>query len=126
MRYTDIAIVGGGLAGSTAAAMLGRAGVPTLPLVAGKKETKRQIGIYALLLAPTAVLLWPLGFADEIYGAVAVAAGAIMIGLAWRLRAVGDGGEREAKQLFAFSIIYLFLLFAALLLDAGTSPGRYA
>jgi heme o synthase len=99
-----------------------RAGVPTLPVVAGKVETKRQIGIYALLLAPTAVLLWPLGYADEIYGAVAVGAGTIMVGLALRLRTVGDGGERGAKHLFAFSILYLFLLFAALLLSAGLSP----
>jgi heme o synthase len=96
-----------------------RAGIPTLPVVAGKAETKRRIGIYALLLAPTAVLLWPLGYADEIYGAVSVAAGAIMIVLVSRLRAAEDGGEREAKRLFAFSIMYLFFLFAALLLSAG-------
>ena len=103
-----------------------RAGIPMLPVVAGKVETKRQILIFTLLLAPTTVLLWPLGYAGAIYGTVAVAAGAIMIGLAWRLRTVGQGGEREAKRLFAFSILYLFLLFAALLLDAGMSPGRYA
>jgi protoheme IX farnesyltransferase len=103
-----------------------RAGIPTLPVVAGKMETKRQIWIYTLLLAPTAVLLWPLGYADEVYGAVAVGAGAIMIGLALRLRAAGEGGERGAKHLFAFSILYLFLLFAALLLSAGLSPSRYA
>jgi heme O synthase-like polyprenyltransferase len=41
-----------------------------------------------------------------------------------RLRAVEDGGEREAKHLFAFSIIYLFSLFAALLLSAGMSPDQ--
>jgi heme o synthase len=103
-----------------------RARIPTLPLVAGKVETKRQIAIYAQLLAPTAVLLWPLGYADEIYGGVAIAAGAIMISLALRLRAVEDGGEREAKHLFAYSIIYLFLLFAALLLSAGIRGGQSA
>jgi protoheme IX farnesyltransferase len=103
-----------------------RAGVPTLPVVAGKVETKRQIGIYTLLLTPTAVLLWPLGYADAIYGAVAAAAGAIMIVLALRLGAVGDGRDRAAKHLFAFSIFYLFLLFASLLLSAGMSPDRYA
>jgi protoheme IX farnesyltransferase len=103
-----------------------RAGIPMLPVVAGKVETKRQIRIYTLLLVPTAVLLWPLGSAGAIYGVVAVAAGAIMIGLALRLRTGGDGAEREAKRLFAFSILYLFLLFAALLLDAGTGPGQYA
>jgi heme o synthase len=103
-----------------------RVGIPMLPVVAGKVETKRQILIFTLLLAPTTVLLWPLGYAGATYGTVAVAAGAIMIGLAWRLRTAGDGGEREAKRLFAFSILYLFLLFAALLLDAGMSPGQYA
>jgi protoheme IX farnesyltransferase len=103
-----------------------RAGIRILPVVAGKEETKRQIGIYALLLAPTAVLLWPLGYANEIYGAITVASGAVMIGLALRLRAAGGCGERGAKHLFAFSILYLFLLFAALLLSAGMSPGQYA
>jgi protoheme IX farnesyltransferase len=104
----------------------GRAGIPVLPAVAGKVETKRQIRIYTGLLAPTAILLWPLGYADEIYGAVAAAAGAIMIGLALRLRPAEDGRERRAKHLFAFSILYLFLLFAALLLSAGMGPGQYA
>jgi protoheme IX farnesyltransferase len=102
-----------------------RAGIPTLTAVAGAAETKRQIRIYAVLLAPTAVLLWPLGYADGIYGAVAVAAGAVMIGLTLRLGAV-EGGEGEAKHLFAFSIVYLFLLFAALLLSAGIDRGHYA
>jgi protoheme IX farnesyltransferase len=95
-----------------------RAGIPMLPVVAGKLETKRQIGIYTFLLAPMAVLPWPLGYADAIYGAVAIAAGAIMIGLALRLRTVGDGEKRAARRLFAFSILYLFLLFAALLLGS--------
>jgi heme O synthase-like polyprenyltransferase len=48
-----------------------------------------------------------------------------MMGLASRLRAVEDGGEREAKHLFAFSIIYLVLLFAALLLSAGIGRSQY-
>jgi heme o synthase len=103
-----------------------RADIPILPVVAGKMETKRQIGIYTLLLVPTAILLWPLGYADEIYGAVAVGAGAIMIGLVLRLRSVGDGGEHRAKHLFCFSILYLFLLFAALLLSVGMSSPQDA
>jgi protoheme IX farnesyltransferase len=59
-----------------------RAGIPILPVVAGKEETKRQIGIYTVPSAPIAVLLWPLGYANEIYGAIAAAAGAVMTGLA--------------------------------------------
>jgi heme O synthase-like polyprenyltransferase len=49
-----------------------------------------------------------------------------MIGLALRLRVVGDGGEREAKHLFAFSILYLFLLFAAFLFSSSMNLGQYA
>src|SRR5260370_9676327 len=51
-----------------------RAGIPMLPVVAGKWETKRQILIFTLLLTPTTVLIWPLGYAGAIYGSVAFAA----------------------------------------------------
>jgi hypothetical protein len=81
-----------------------RAGIRIRPVVAGKDETKRQIGTYSLLSALTAVLLWPLGYANEIYGAITVAAGAVMIGLALRLRAVGDRGERGANPLSVFAV----------------------
>jgi protoheme IX farnesyltransferase len=97
-----------------------RAGIPMLPVVAGKAETQRQILIYTLLLVPIAVSLWPLGFAGRIYGAVAVATGAIMIILALRLRAAGAAAcESAAKRLFTFSILYLFLLFAVLFAEEG-------
>jgi heme o synthase len=97
-----------------------RAGIPMLPVVAGKAETQRQILIYTLLLVPIAVSLWPLGFAGRIYGAVAVATGAIMIILALRLRAAGAAAcEPAAKRLFTFSILYLFLLFAVLFAEEG-------
>jgi protoheme IX farnesyltransferase len=89
-----------------------------LPVVAGKAKTQRQILIYTLLLVPIAVSLWPLGFAGWIYGPVAVATGAIMIMLALRLRAArATACEPAAKRLFAFSILYLFLLFAALFVE---------
>jgi heme o synthase len=95
-----------------------RAGIPMLPVVAGKAETQRQILIYTVLLVPMAVSLWPLGFAGWIYGAVAVATGVIMITLALRLREAGAAAcEPAAKRLFAFSILYLFLLFAVLLVE---------
>ena len=97
-----------------------RAGIPMLPVVAGKAETQRQILIYTLLLVPIAVSLWPLGFAGRIYGAVAVATGAIMIIRAIRLRAAGAAAcEPAAKRLFTFSILYLFLLFAVLFAEEG-------
>ena len=75
-----------------------RAGIPMLPVVAGKAETQRQILIYTLLLVPIAVSLWPLGFAGRIYGAVSVATGAIMIILALRLRAAGAAACEPARQ----------------------------
>src|SRR5262249_52350222 len=95
-----------------------RAGVPMLPVVSGARATRRQILFYTLVLAPLGVAPFVLGFAGAFYGAVAVAGGAVMIGLAWRvLRGEGKAGERANRQMFAFSILYLFLLFAALLAE---------
>ena len=65
--------------------------------------------------APVSLLPWALGFTGPIYGVAAIAAGVHMIALAWRLRTDGRTGERAAKRLFAFSIAYLFSLFAAYL-----------
>jgi heme O synthase-like polyprenyltransferase len=65
------------------------------------------------------LLLRPLGYAGETCGGVAIAAGAIMIGLALRQGAVANRGEREPEHLFAYSIFYLFLLFATILLSAN-------
>jgi protoheme IX farnesyltransferase len=94
-----------------------RAGIPMLPVIAGKAETQRQILLYTLILVPTSVLLWPLGFAGPIYGVVAIAAGVVMILLAMQLRGEQTGAVRAARRLFRFSILYLFLLFAALLIE---------
>src|SRR5882672_7679562 len=63
-----------------------RAGIPMLPVIAGKAETRRQILLYTLILVPISVLLWPLGFAGPIYGVVAIAAGVVMTLLAMQLR----------------------------------------
>jgi protoheme IX farnesyltransferase len=93
----------------------GRAGVPMLPVVRGSAATTRQILLYSVLLLPTSLLPWLLGFAGPVYGATALACGAIFVGLAWQLRSSGADG-RAAHRLFAFSIVYLSLLFAALLI----------
>jgi protoheme IX farnesyltransferase len=93
-----------------------RAGVPMLPVVAGAGETRRQILIYTLILAPLGAAPWPLGYAGPLYGVVALAAGAAMIALALRVRAERQG-HAACKQLFGFSILYLFLVFAMLLVD---------
>jgi protoheme IX farnesyltransferase len=91
-----------------------RAGVPMLPVVAGRAETRRQILIYSILLFPVSLLPWALGFAGAIYGATAVLGGAAFIALALKLLASNEADRRPAHRLFAFSILYLFLLFAAL------------
>jgi heme o synthase len=93
-----------------------RAGIPMLPVVAGDRETRRQILLYTLLLAPLGAAPWLLGYAGASYGIVALAAGAAMIALALRVRGERQG-HTASKQLFAFSILYLFLLFAMLLVD---------
>ena len=93
-----------------------RAGIPMLPVVAGATETRRQILLYTLILAPLGVTPWLFGYTGPLYGVVALAGGAAMIALALRVRAERDG-HKAAKQLFGFSILYLFLLFAMLLVD---------
>jgi protoheme IX farnesyltransferase len=93
-----------------------RAGVPMLPVVAGPEETRWQILLYTLFLAPLGAAPWLLGYTGPIYGIAAVLTGAIMIALAFRVRAEVRGYV-AAKQMFAFSILYLFLLFAMLLVD---------
>ncbi len=93
-----------------------RAGVPMLPVVAGERETRRHILIYTLLLAPLGVTPWLLGYAGPTYGIAAAAVGAIMTLLALRVYAE-RGRYTASKQMFAFSILYLFLLFAMLLVD---------
>jgi protoheme IX farnesyltransferase len=96
-----------------------RAGVPMLPVVAGRAETTRQILVYSTLLFPISLLPWALGFAGTIYGATAIVCGVTFIALALRLTRSGTADRRPAHQLFAFSILYLFVLFAALLAGKG-------
>jgi protoheme IX farnesyltransferase len=93
-----------------------RAGIPMLPVVAGAEETRRQILIYTLIVTPLGVAPWLLGYAGPAYGIAAAAVGAAMIALALRVRCERSG-FRASKQLFGFSILYLFLLFAMLLVD---------
>jgi protoheme IX farnesyltransferase len=104
-----------------------RAGIPMLPVVAGELETRRQILRYALVLVPLGIALWPLGYAGPLYGIAAIVIGAAMITLALRVRRESSGYD-ACKHLFAFSILYLFLLFAVLLVDrmSGGLIGHFA
>jgi heme o synthase len=96
-----------------------RAGVPMLPVVAGKAATKRQILIYCFLLVAAAVLPWAFGAAGTVYAVISGLSGAAMIALAIRLDRSLYLDARPARRLFAFSILYLFVRFAALLVDAA-------
>ncbi len=98
-----------------------RAGVPMLPVVAGTDETKRQILLYSVALTLIGATPWFLGYRDAIYGVTALLAGALMVALALQVRSAREGtrADRAAKRLFAFSILYLFTLFAVLLIEAG-------
>jgi protoheme IX farnesyltransferase len=98
-----------------------RAGVPMLPVVAGRTATTRQILVYSALLATASVLPWALGFAGPIYGAIAAIGGALFVGLAFRLSRSSEGDRRAAHRLFVFSIVYLFVLFAAFSIDRGAN-----
>ena len=104
-----------------------RAGIPMLPVVAGHAETRRQILLYSVVLAPVGASPWLLGYAGLLYGVTAIVAGAAMIGLSLHVMALGneDKGLRAAKRLFGVSILYLFVLFAVLLIDDLLgAPGR--
>src|SRR5262249_47260633 len=95
-----------------------RAGIPMLPVVAGREETQRQILLYTLVLAPLGLSPWLMGFAGAAYAAVAIAGGGVMVLLARRLRGQrGAAEEQAAKRLFAFSVLYLFVLFATMLVE---------
>ncbi len=92
-----------------------KAGIPMLPVVAGEAETKRQVLIYTLLLAALSLAPAIVGAAGALYAAVALALGLVFVLCAVRLRS--DRTLRSAWRMFGFSIVYLFLLFAALIVD---------
>ncbi len=98
--------------------------VPMLPVTHGAKSTRRHIFAYTLLLAPLGVAPVLTGLGGPIYGAIAALGGAFFIFLAWRvLKSDAGNGEpaqdKPARDLFGFSIIYLFAVFAALLAERG-------
>jgi protoheme IX farnesyltransferase len=101
-----------------------RAGVPMLPVVAGAKQTRKQIVLYTLLLVPVSLLPWMIGFAGSFYGISSLALGMVFVFASARVAfdrqdASGVSLTRDipAKAAFKFSILYLFLLFGALAAD---------
>jgi heme o synthase len=96
-----------------------RAGVPMLPVVAGPDATRLQILLYTIVLVAVALAPWPLGYFSAVYGVTSLGLGAGMLWLAvdvYRLRE-GITAARATRKLFAFSILYLFALFAVLLAE---------
>jgi protoheme IX farnesyltransferase len=105
-----------------------RAGIPMLPVVAGDATTRLQILLYTLVLAPLGIAPWALGYAGALYGITALIGGVGMLALALQVKAERRPADRASKHLFAFSILYLFVLYAALLVDRGWGGilGRFA
>ena len=96
-----------------------RAGVPMLPVVAGPDATRLQILLYTIVLVAVALAPWPLGYFDAVYGFTSLVLGGGMLALAINVYRHREGLEarRATRKLFGFSILYLFALFATLLLE---------
>jgi protoheme IX farnesyltransferase len=106
-----------------------RAGVPMMPVVSGKLSTRRQILAYALGVFPVGLLPGVVGLAGPLYMAVAVSFGAWFVWDAIAVwRETDDAHEPAARRLFGVSILYLFVLFAALILERllGVAPFGHA
>jgi protoheme IX farnesyltransferase len=96
------------------------AGVPMLPVVAGAKATRIQILLYTLPMAAASIAPWPLGLTGPLYGIAACGLSLAFFVLALRVlanKASEPAGMKPEKQLFAFSILYLFGTFGALVVD---------
>ena len=120
-----------------------KAGIPMMPVARGAKSTRLQIWLYSLIFVASAVAPGFVGMGGLIYQVVSIAGGLAFLGLAfrlWRSRA-GDAPDKAeavgreaalydvraeakpARNLFAFSILYLVALFAALLVESFVVPG---
>ncbi|MBE2994027.1 protoheme IX farnesyltransferase [Sphingomonas sp. CFBP 13603] len=96
------------------------AGVPMLPVVSGERTTRTQIGLYTIPMAAVAILPWPLGLTDAIYGVAAVLLTGWFALLAVRVAkrtTHADDAMKPEKALFKYSILYLFVMFGALVVD---------
>ena len=97
------------------------AGVPMLPVVAGITNTRRQIALYTLPMIAAAIAPWAMGLTGWLYGAASILLNAVFLALAFAVlanKASEPALMRPEKRLFGFSILYLFALFAALVVDA--------
>ncbi|HZP10486.1 heme o synthase [Methyloceanibacter sp.] len=102
-----------------------RAGVPMLPVVSGEDATRLQILVYSLILAPLSMVPAIIGLGGTLYAVAASVLGAIFVVLAYTCyrEREGERAARAAKDLFAYSVLYLFLLFAAMLVEQAFGVG---
>jgi protoheme IX farnesyltransferase len=98
-----------------------RAGVPMMPNARGSARTRLEILVYSLLLAPLGVAPWLTGIAGGLYGAASLVLGAMLLALAVRVYRNRDGSDanKDAMRLFWFTILYLFTLFGAIVVERG-------
>ena len=97
-----------------------RAGVPMLPAVAGQRATRVQIMLYTVPMAIAAVAPWTMGLTGAVYGIGATLLSAIFLLLAIRVgfsRETDQARMKPERRLFAFSILYLFLVFGLVVVD---------
>jgi heme o synthase len=101
-----------------------RAGVPMLPVVAGARETRRQIVIYTLVLVPLTLVPFFMGFSGRVYGVTAAVLGTVFLLRVYGVMTdrqdptgVSLTGDAPAKRAFKYSVLYLFVLFGALAFD---------
>ncbi|CAN5641555.1 heme o synthase [soil metagenome] len=97
------------------------AGIPMLPVVAGERVTRQQIGLYTIPMAVAAIAPWPLGLAGALYGIVATISTLLFAvfaaQVAFRTATPGNDAMRPEKRLFKYSILYQFILFGVLVVD---------
>ena len=98
-----------------------RAGVPMMPNVKGPDRTRLEILVYSLVLAPLGVVPWMTGAAGSLYGAASIVLGVALLWVAARVYVDRDGANanKTAMRLFAFTILYLFVLFGIIVIERG-------
>ena len=92
------------------------AGIPMLPVVVGRENTVQTIFMYSLVLVAISLVFATTSAVGLVYVGVAAVLGVIFIGLAWKLK--GDASTKRAKSLYLFSLLYLALLFVAMIADS--------
>lgn len=94
-----------------------RAGIPMMPVVKGETSTRRQIFAYSIVLVLSGLAPFAIGMSSYLYLGVALALGGVFLQRAWGVLRAEEGEYRAAKKLFSFSILYLFALFATILIE---------